>query len=120
MGLMKGGYQPPEQQVQNGMDDEESRKMRRGQIIYLLRRKWRMICLKILAPIASILALVYWATSGFQGGLFGAVYAIAGGLFEILVLYAVVTFLFLYLLINFVLKIYLYFFDLKNSEGTRL
>ena len=116
MGLLKGNYQPVEQQaVQNSLSAEDERLRKRSEIVFKLRRWWRiyMIAMYIFSMVACAIEGL-WKGIPFVGNMIL-------GTFVFIIFYLLVLYLFLYIAVGRTLQVYFYLKDLLGgNKETRL
>jgi hypothetical protein len=106
MGLTKGNY--PGGQMPQGLTDEQNREMQRGLILLQMRRYLRFFWIGM-----TILTMV-WSLIGGHDSL-GM--TIIGGIFLGALGYGVTVWLFVYVLANWAIKIFLYLKSLFGGEA---
>ena len=106
MGLTKGNY--PGGQIPQGFNDEQNREMQRGLILLQMRRYLRFFWIG-----ATILMMI----SSLIGGRDSLAMTIIGGVFLGALGYGVTVWLFVYLLANWGIKIFLYLKSLFGGEA---
>lgn len=106
MGLTKGNY--PGGQIPQGFNDEQNREMQRGLILLQMRRYLRFFWIG-----ATILMMI----SSLIGGRDSLGMTIIGGAFLGALGYGVTVWLFVYLLANWAIKIFLYLKSLFGGEA---
>ena len=106
MGLTKGNY--PGGQIPQGFDDEQNLEMQRGLILLQMRRYLRFFWIG-----ATILMMI----SSLIGGRDSLAMTIGGSIFIGALCYGITVWLFVYLLANWGIKIFLYFKSLFGGEA---
>lgn len=119
MSLQHGNNGVPEQ-VQEVYTDEQQREMKRGLILYEARRKLRFVAIGLWLVMGTFTFLHNWlfGTQSFTSAL---IEGYVGYALIAVILYLAITWIFLYILANKGIQVYLYLKDLfGGSKETRL